>query len=81
MITLTEKLTNLEYELLMDNDIPKLSAEGQTRLRTLYLSTHTLIFRSEFAQVKPLDETIGAISKPKDICFEFYDLYEKDTFD
>ena len=31
--------------------------------------------KSGFVQVKILNETVGEIKKPKDVCFKFYDLY------
>ena len=33
------------------------------------------LIKSGFVQAKILNETVGEINKPTDVCFKFYDLY------
>lgn len=52
-----------------------------------FINTHSIIhnqssapqfknlIKSGFVQAKILNETVGEINKPKDICFKSYDLY------
>ena len=41
----------------------------------LFTSSRNILFRCGFIQAKVLNETVGEIKKPKDVCFKFYDLY------